>query len=266
MQILEAEDAIYRMMLVELLHKVEGKESTQALAKRAVFDVDERVRARAVEHLRSRPLEESRPAILAGFRHLWQPASRNAAAALKTLRDTDALAGLVGMVDEPDPSGAFISLETGNKPVVRELVRFNHNRSCVICHAGFDDRGGKLNAIRNAFVFQTPSKNGPLPPFPSMEYYREGDSLVRLDTTYLRQDFSVKMPCQDPNPKWCEPQRYDFITRLRPASMQEAAAMLQPKASYPQREMVLDVLRYLTGKDGGDSSADWEQMVKSMKR
>ena len=261
-QILEGEGAVYRMMLVELLQKIEGKESTQALAKRAVFDVDERIRARALKHLRSRSAGESRPVLVAGFRHIWPPAAQNAAEALKTLRDMDALKDLVAMIDAPEPSRPFVSREQGNVPVVPELVRLNHNLSCVICHAAAEE-----NRDTPDFVFVVPPSSRLLPTFPSVEYYFSGNNLVRLDTTYLRQDFSVNMSCRVVDTCWSGPQRYDFITRLRPATEKEIAASAKPKSgSYPQREAILDVLRSLTGKDGGDNSLRWDRIVGTVKR
>src|SRR5262249_45293402 len=98
---------------------------------------------------------------------------------------------------------------------------------------------------------------------PSTRYYDDRDDLtVRIDATYLRQDFSVKMPCYD-LPHWPSRQRYDFITRIRPATPAEIAAAPQKSDTYPQREAVLHVLRELPIQKGGDSRTEWERIVQA---
>ena len=69
---------------------------------------------------------------------------------------------------------------------VRELVRVNHHRNCVLCHAP---------AARDDAVFSAPVA---LPdrelPAPSEGYggrQSSPDLFVRIDMTYLRQDFSL---------------------------------------------------------------------------
>ena len=49
------------------------------------------------------------------------------------------------------------------------------------------------------------------------------DLLVRLDVTYLRQDFSMMQAVADANP-WPEMQRFDFLVRMRMLSEDEAKA------------------------------------------
>ena len=48
------------------------------------------------------------------------------------------------------------------------------------------------------------------------------DLFVRVDVTYLRQDFSQLQPVEDANP-WPEMQRFDFLVRTRTVTEAEAA-------------------------------------------
>jgi len=49
----------------------------------------------------------------------------------------------------------------------------------------------------------------------------KADLLVRVDVTYLRQDFSLLLPVVDAAP-WPGMQRYDFMVRTRTVSDNEA--------------------------------------------
>ncbi len=65
----------------------------------------------------------------------------------------------------------------------------------------------------------------PVPSEAMVAYYRPSnpDILVRLDVTYLRQDFSTKLPVANADP-WPEMQRYDFLVRTREVTDTEARA------------------------------------------
>jgi hypothetical protein len=259
MQIMQAEDAFYRMMLVELLQESRGVEAVEALTKLAVFDPDERVRGRAIERLWGKSRDDYRRVLVESLRHVWQPASANAAEALISLRSTDAVPDLVGLLDLPDPAAPFASKEAG-RVLVRELVRLNHNHSCVLCHAP----AGDGESPRRGSVFAAPSPVRPLLEFPDVLYYSRGGLNIRIDVTSLRQDFSAKVACYD-NGKWPERQRYDFFTRVRPATPAELAdAGKRAGRDYPQRQHVLRALRELTGKDGGDDAEAWKKIAREM--
>jgi hypothetical protein len=76
---------------------------------------------------------------------------------------------------------------------------------------------------------------------------------IRADVTYLRPDFSVALPVDNPGP-WPKMQRYDFVVRTRSIKPWEST---ESSDSYPQRESVLRVLRTLSGQDYGDRAEDW---------
>jgi hypothetical protein len=94
---------------------------------------------------------------------------------------------------------------------VRELVRINHHRNCLLCHAPAEDEGSPVRG-----VVSTPGL--PLPDGMSLAYRGKGDegTFVRADVTYLRQDFSVLLPVEDHKDfDWPQMQRFDFLVRAR---------------------------------------------------
>src|SRR5262249_27804619 len=121
-----------RVELIDTLAKVEGKQATVALARRAVFDLSPTVRKKAAEALQGRKLADAREVFLAAFRHPWAPAADHAALALVALDDQSAVPALKAQLDEPDPS---LPVKVGDQWTSRELVRVNHLRNCLLCHA-----------------------------------------------------------------------------------------------------------------------------------
>lgn len=90
--------------------------------------------------------------------------------------------------------------------------------------------------------------------------------LVRVDVTYLRQDFSVMLPVEDAAP-WPDFQRFDFLVRTRSMTATEAAALrrrLQPGSAgifSPYQQAVLYGLREMTGLEA-TSAAEWRRLLK----
>src|SRR5262249_56611895 len=127
LQLLQSESKPRRLLLVELLAKIEGRAATSALARRAMFDLAADVREAAVQALRKRPADDYRREFLDGMRYPWPPAADHAAEALVALGDAGAVPALAQMLKEPDPLGAIESASgKGSQPVVRELVNVNH--------------------------------------------------------------------------------------------------------------------------------------------
>jgi hypothetical protein len=261
-QMLQAEDVFYRLILVDMLHQTTGRRATEVLARIAVFDVDERIRTAAVNRLRPRPFAEARETLLTSFRHVWPPAAEHAADALIALDARSTLPELVAALNLPDPRRPFPA-DDPKTYSIREMIRLNHNFNCAVCHSA---AGSELAAT--SLVVSTPTPGRPLITFPSPDYYilpePESDALVvRFDVTYLRQDFSVSLDCKV-DEKWPSRQRYDFLTRVRPATPAEVASLADDDGSFPQKEAVLKVLRKLTGKDGADDPAVWGRIVSEV--
>jgi hypothetical protein len=133
----------------------------------------------------------------------------------------------------------------GGVSVVREVVRVNHLRNCLLCHAA------AAGPPTYAIVAPVPSPDRPLPPVFSNAYYEARSGMaVRADVTYLRQDFSVPQPVEDPG-QWPTNQRYDYMVRTRYATAEELRRPMPP--TYPQREAVRWALRQFGVKEGRDN-------------
>jgi hypothetical protein len=230
-QMLQAEGDATRALLVEAMAGIDTNYSTCCLTERALYDTSPKVRQAALRTLAARPREDSRPMLLEGLRYPWAPVAQHAAEALVALQDRDALPALTRLLDAPDPQAAFTPPGAG-KPVVREVVRINHLRNCVLCHAPSVSRDDLVQA-------PVPKPGQPLvilyygQPQPSQP--KDDDIFVRADVTYLRQDFSLSQKVAKSDP-WPEQQRFDFLVRTRTATAAEVAA--KPSATYPQREAV----------------------------
>ena len=104
---------------------------------------------------------------------------------------------------------------------VREAVRINHHRNCLLCHP--PSQTGQDQEVPG--VIPIPGQSFPTSP---KEAYGKaqsfGEPMVRADTTYLRQDFSVMMPVENAAP-WPEMQRFYFLVRTRPVEGKELATL-----------------------------------------
>jgi hypothetical protein len=242
-QILPVEDKPVRLALVRHLGRIKDADATAGLVRLALFDVSGEVRRAAVSGLQHRPPREYQQLLLDGLRYPWTPVADRAAEALVALGDQDAVAGLADLLDRPDPSGPVRNVKgTWVKP---ELVRINHLRNCLLCHAPSTDERDVARGL-----VPTPGER-----VPEGYHGRSDGSFVRADVTYLRPDFSLKQAVADPEP-WPANQRYDYLIRMRALTPAEArrwdhgAKLPEAKtANYPQRQAVLFALRQLTGKD-----------------
>jgi hypothetical protein len=200
--------------------------------------------------LRPRVSPEARQFLLDAFRHPYAPFADHAAAALIAFNDRESVPALVALLDSPDPVSPMPDRD-GNATVA-EVIRVNHARNCQLCHAP------SWNASDPARV-AVPSTSAPLPAPFSVEYYgvNERSIAIRADVTYLRQDFSLALPVQEPGP-WPKMQRYDFLVRRRAALPWE---LLQKWSSidYPQRYAVLRALRKITNRDFGTDADAWRR-------
>jgi hypothetical protein len=143
---------------------------------------------------------------------------------------------------------------------VRELVRVNHQRNCLLYHA--PEKGvppGVLTA-------RMPLSDEPLVPGP--DGYRGSaptNFAVRIDVTYLRQDFSLMMRVEDARP-WPEFQRFDFLVRTRVLTAAEAAEyekQIAKQGTPPSHAAAQSALRELTGHAPADPTPKaWRELLK----
>jgi len=215
--------------LVNYLSPKRVAESTRALAKLAIFSEDVNVRKAAMNALKDRPTADATDILVQGLGYPWPEVAERAASAIATLKRTDLIPQLRDALKRPDPRASVVRVVDGKKVhVIREVVRINHHRNCLLCHAtagvptvkDLQDDGGNLAAALTARVVL------PNAPFP-VDYYGDQsptpDILVRIDVTYLRQDFSMMMPVADAAP-WPQRQRFDFLVRTRELPAEEAHA------------------------------------------
>ncbi len=147
-------------------------------------------------------------------------------------------------------------------PVVQELVRINHNRNCLLCHAP----GSTSERWLGVGMTTAPIPSSP-PDSPSDGYQSNPsfpDNLVRVDVTYLRQDFSIMQQVANAAP-WPQMQRFDFFVRSRQMTEAEAQAyrekLNKPGQTSPYQQAVVMALRKLTGKDAEPTAEAWRRAL-----
>ncbi len=259
MQVLAPDSVAMRKGLVKYLAATSHAEATRALAKLAIFSADDEIRNPAIDALKVRRERDYTEILLRGLRYPLPAVAKRATEAMTRLERTDLVPELVNFLEEPDPRSPTLK-EMGEKkvPVMRELVRINHHRNCLMCHAP---------AVPNEFPTQVTTAEVPRPdqplPSPSDGYSNSlQDLLVRLDVTYLRQDFSLLQPVANANP-WPEMQRFDYLVRTRVLTNDEAATIPTPKAGTlsPYQRVALTALRELTGRDTAPTPAAWRELL-----
>jgi capsular polysaccharide biosynthesis protein len=250
--------------LVKYLSTLSHVEATRALARLAIFSGDEEARKAALDALKVRHELDYTAILVEGLRYPWPAVARRAAEAIVKLERNDLLPKLVDLLEEPDPRAPVMrQVNQKRVPVVRELVRVNHHRSCLLCHA--PGNTGKVSA--GTLTAAVPVPGQPLTP-PSGGYNTsQQDILVRLDVTYLRQDFSMLQPVADANP-WPEMQRFDFLVRSRELTDEEAQvyreklAKSEPAEFSPYQSAALAALRELTGRDTESTPEAWRRLLQ----
>src|SRR5262249_12955754 len=162
---------------VDQLSQIDGPRASVALAQRAIFDLNPEVRKAALEALRDRPRDEYRQVFLDGLVYPWSVVADHSAEALVALELRDAVPGLVALLDAPDPTLPFEKPGAGT--VVREVVRVNHLKNCLMCHAPSFAQDDKVRGF-------VPPSTQPLPPSFSRQYYtpKQEGIFVRADVTY----------------------------------------------------------------------------------
>jgi hypothetical protein len=225
---------------------------TEALVSLAVFAPDRDVREEAQKSLTGRDTKNADAILRRGLRYPWPDVARNAADLVVQLRRTDLADELKQMLSEPDPRAPVMQKVDGkNVPVVRELVRVNHLRNCMLCHPAVNapdflqDRSDTAK-IGHVFLSGTVPIPGTQVPTDYTVLAPPVDLLVRADATYLRQDFSRLERVPDAAP-WPEMQRFDFLVRNRVVSAEEKAKFdgLFPVAENEYRAIARSALRRL---------------------
>jgi hypothetical protein len=265
MQVLAPEGPSIRLGLVRYLAATSHPEATRALAKLAIYSPEEEVSVAAVDALKVRRERDYTEILTAGLHYPHPTVAKRATEAIVKLERADLIPKLIEVLDAPDPRAPVVKEVASQKvTVASELVRVNHHRSCLLCHAP----GNTDDVSSDTLVAGVPLSTEPLGGA-GMGAYRRNipDILVRLDVTYLRQDFSVMLPVADANP-WPEMQRYDFLVQTRQLTDEEATAYREEfnkdDTTRPNayRKAALVALRELTGRDAAPTGEAWRKLLQ----
>jgi hypothetical protein len=264
-QILATQSSELRLGLVRYLASVPQVEATRTHARLAIFSAEEEVRVAAIEGLAGRLETDYTDILLRGLRYPYPAVAERTTDVIARTARHDLIPELVAVLDGADPRLPATKDAGGkNVEVVREVVRINHHRNCMLCHAP----GGAESVEVGALTVEPPVPGRPFPP--SRGSYRRpslsSGLAIRADVTYLRQDFSAMLPVADAKP-WPEVQRFDFLVRERTVTADEAKLYrekLTPKeggALSPYHRAARAALRDLTGKDAPTAEA-WRKLLK----
>jgi hypothetical protein len=270
-----------RLLLVEALARIRGPEASTALCGVALFDLHPEVRSAALAALASRPRAEYEQSFVWGLRYPWPAAADHAAEALVALDLRATVPQLIAMLDARDLGEPF-PVDAGPKrwTMVPELVRLNHLRNCLLCHApSFAAADPIRGPVPNTAQLLPLPASGPRTGAGDGRGWsgRGGGgggggkvaqtlmfTYVRADITFLKQDFSVIQPVPNHGRFWPADQRQDYLVRLRPVSKQELLLWQErrkePRPPAPQQESLLFALRELTGEDLGPAPEDWRRL------
>ena len=278
---------------VKYLASISHVRSTTALAKIAIFAEEESIRRDALAALATRREKDFTNVLLAGLNYPWPAVAQRSADAIVQLKRQDLLTQLVEVLDRPDPRAPQAQAKDGKQvTVVREMVRINHLRNCLLCHSPVDPSKAPAAAqleqmqLRDAdeaprrrmemaigvggLTAPVPLPGQALPPTTQGGYgqFSVPDTLVMFDVTYLRQDFSVKLDVADAKP-WPEKQRFDFLIRTREVTDKEAEAfrgLLQKEGDVsPYHRTAVAALKKLTGRDAEPNAAAWRRVLAEAK-
>ena len=201
-QILGPERKTLRADLVRKLRVSNRPEAIKAIARAAIFDADGEVRMVAVKALKDdqkAQAPEVTDILMHGIRYPLASVAKRSAQVMIMLDRKDLLPQLVDVLGEPAPGDPVATTVNDEKvSVVREVVRINHHRNCLLCHP--PSQTGEPQEVPGVI----PIPGSPFPTSPTEAYGNAksfGEPMVRADTTYLRQDFSVMMPVANAAPR-----------------------------------------------------------------
>lgn len=243
MQVLGPENSKVRVELADHLASISHVQATRALAKQAVFGLETTERQAAIDALRLRRERDYTDILVTALDYPWPEVAENACQAIAQLQRSDLLPQLIEALEQPDPRAPVARNGSKSSLAVRELVRIDHQRNCLLCHAP----GNTPDVPKEALVVVVPQ------PGSSSAYYhqKDPDIFVRVDVTYLRQDFSALQ----------DGKRFDFLVRTRLVSEKEAMAHRERLTdASPYRSSVTATLRTMTGKDAGTDARAWREL------
>ena len=219
MQMLAPESAELRLGLVKYLTAVPHVEATKALARLAIYSPEDDVRAAALESLKVRREKDYTDILVKGLRYPWPAVAKRSAEAIAKLGRNDLIPELVAVLGETDPR---LPVDEGRRwEEDRGRARDGPRQPPPQLH---DVPRAARSGHHRAPAHSPPRSPIPGQPLPTpFQGYGSSspDLMVRIDVTYLRQDFSAMLPVSVENP-WPETQRFDFLVRERQLTCEEA--------------------------------------------
>ncbi len=255
--------------VAKYIASVSTVDSTHALAKLILFTPEENARNIAIEALKARREKDYSDLLLQGFRYPWPDVAQRAADALVKLDRKDLVTRIIDVLDEADPRAPVIKTVNGKTTTtVREVVRINHLRNCLMCHPP----GQHVQDDPDILTTAMPIPTQELAPSITGGYAQQStvELLIRIDVTYLRQDFSMMLRVADAAP-WPARQRFDFVVRTRTLKDNEVKTYknkfdkLEPGELPPNHKAALAALRELTGKDTAPTADAWRKLAQVTK-
>ena len=240
--------------------------ATRALARLALFSPDDKIRAAAIAGLETRASKDYVEVLLEGFRYpLPVVQLAHGQRQLVQLKCTDALQPRAdaGTADPHRKPRQNPGIETS---VVRELVRINHHHRCLYSPLGPRTRR-TLPQGSSRDETPLPSEAVPACVRDITACPRSPNIVVRVDRTYLRQDFSLMMKVADAG-AWLM-QRFDFLDFAR---WRHVTALAEP-ALYEERwqEKMTEgsfalpcggvCVAGLSGRDAEPTAAAWRKLL-----
>ena len=258
-----------KLAMARYIASISSADSSRALAKIVLFSPELDARNAAIDALKARRDQDYVDALLQGFRYPWPDVAKRAADALVKLERKDLVSKLIDILDEPDPRAPVMKKADGKSvTTVREIVRINHHRNCLMCHSPGQD----VQVEDGILTAPVPVPGQPLSSLTSGYGSQSLAELqVRIDVTYLRQDFSALLPVADASP-WPQMQRFDFVVRTRILQDEEAKIYkqkfdnLEPGMLPPNHKAALVALRELTGKDTAPTAEAWRKLMQIPKK
>jgi hypothetical protein len=247
-QVMPAEQTTEQLSLLRGLSSIPRPEATRQLARLAVFSPEKAVRQAAIEALAVRREGDATEVLVAGLSYPWPAVAENAATAIARLNRKDLVPQLERVLAAADPRSPKPEKVAGHeKFVAHELVRVNHLRNCLLCHAPAE----RDKTPDQTLIAEVPVPSMPLPDTSRGYGQSESNLLVRIDVTYLRQDFSAMQTVTDwTADAWSASQRFDFFVRKRVLTPEEVADLRErlPEVS-PYQRAAAQARRLLTGRD-----------------
>ena len=249
---------------VKYLSSVSHVEATRALARMAIFSRGEDARKTAIDALKIRRERDYTEILVNGLRYPWPAVARRAAEAITKLERNDLVPQLIDVLEQPDPRAPVTQEVKGKRvPVVREMVRVNHHRSCLLCHA--PGNTGKVSGDAVSAEVPVPGQplNSAVRPLQHLaarnprarRCYLFATGFLRFSSSRRRQPLAGDATLRFPgaHARLTDDEATAYRDKLKPR---------EEGAFSPYQRAALAALRELTGRDTEPTPEAWRRLLK----